>query len=85
MIYNFVQVITDKRISFFFFLVDEWHSIVYLLYFLRLSHLATEVDVVVNAGVTSAEWFALTVPSGGTAGNTDGSLLNLILFSSLVK
>lgn len=57
MIYNFVQVITDERISFFFFLVDEWHSFVYLLYFLRLSHLAIEVDVVVNTGVTSAESF----------------------------
>lgn len=57
----------------------------YLLYFLRLSHLATEVDVVVNSGVTSTEWFPLTVPSGGTAGNADGSLLNLILFSSLMK
>lgn len=42
---------------FFFFLVDEWHSFVYLLYFLRLSHLAIEVDVVVNTGVTSAESF----------------------------
>lgn len=55
----------------FFYWVNGIPLCIYSIFF--VCHLATEVDVV-NAGVI--QQIPLTVPSGGTAGNADGSLLN---------
>lgn len=54
MIYNFVQVIADERISFFYW-VNDIPLCIYCIFF--VCHLAAEVDVVVNAGVIQQNGF----------------------------